>query len=211
MLIGGKADRTARGSSAPGAALDALSEGDIQGRSRPTRQQGGEEPRMSDFSDVSSGYQHVTKVATPGPMLNVGGAELKWYDLAPEGRVEDHIRASAQAHLASAVGQGSMSVGADAGFVLLHRCGADFYFLLTSVWRGTNELWESVRYRTVGMQDFAPFDPAYPRAGVVRPTFCVWELCVVAHEAQAWSEYLRSPRGADDREDWRQARFQGSV
>ena len=30
------------------------------------------------------------------------------------------------------------------GFVILHRCGEDFYFLLISTWRNENELWETV-------------------------------------------------------------------
>src|SRR3546814_4391337 len=47
-------------------------------------------------------------------------------------------------------------------FVILHRCGADFYFLLVSVWRGSNELWEAVWYQHGDMPAFAPFDSAYP-------------------------------------------------
>ena len=30
------------------------------------------------------------------------------------------------------------------GFVVLHRCGEDFYFLLVCTWRNENELWETV-------------------------------------------------------------------
>src|SRR3546814_10619703 len=46
--------------------------------------------------------------------------------------------------------------------LILHRCGADFYFLLVSVWRGSNELWEAVWYQHGDMPAFAPFDSAYP-------------------------------------------------
>src|SRR3546814_7109998 len=76
-------------------------------------------------------------------------------------------------------------------FVILHRCGADFYFLLVSVWRGSNELWEAVWYQHGDMPAFAPLDSAYlPDAGAPRPTFCVWELGLVPHESAAWARYL---------------------
>ena len=166
---------------------------------------------MAGFSTVDPGYRHIAKSATPGPSLNVGSVELKWYDLASEDGVPDEVRASGRTHVTAALTDGSMAVHHEAGFVILHRCGEDFYFLLTSIWRGTNELWESVRYRDGPMADFAAFDPAYPPAGKVRPTFCVWELGVVAHEARAWSMYLRSPRGEADKEAWRRSRFQGPV
>src|SRR3546814_5173213 len=79
-------------------------------------------------------------------------------------------------------------------FVILHRCGADFYFLLVSVWRGSNELWEAEWYQHGDMPAFAPFDSAYhPHAGAPRPTFGDWELGIVAHESAAWAAYLASP------------------
>ena len=37
----------------------------------------------------------------------------------------------------------------------------------------------------------------------LRPTFCVWELGVVAHEAKAWSRFLTSPRSEEDEAIWR--------
>ena len=166
---------------------------------------------MAGFSDVDPAYRHIAKFAAPGPVLAVGEAELKWYDLASEDGAPPNVAAAAKAHVASAIADGSLEVGADAGFVILHRCGADFYFLLTSVWRGSNELWESVRYLHGAMSDFAAFDPAYPPPGPVRATFCVWELGVVAHEAAAWSAYLRSPRQEADRQAWRDDRLEGAV
>ncbi|MGH7936717.1 MAG: hypothetical protein ACREF8_06885, partial [Chthoniobacterales bacterium] len=44
------------------------------------------------------------------------------------------------------------------GFVILHRCGSDFYFLIVSTWRGNNEVWEAVFYKDgAPMADFALF------------------------------------------------------
>jgi hypothetical protein len=46
---------------------------------------------------------------------------------------------------------------------------------------------------------------------MLRPTFCVWELGVVAHEAAAWSRYLASPRADTDFARWRDDLFAGAV
>ena len=167
------------------------------------------------FGGVDPGYSHIAKTAKPRPPLKVGSAELKWYDLASQDGVPADVQAAAKAHLARAAEGGSLGFGTeqDAGFVILHRCGADFYFLLTSIWRGSNELWESVRYRHGDMTDFAAFDPAYPPAGAgpVRAAFCVWELRIVDFEARAWSTYLRSPRTGADQDAWRRDCFSGAV
>jgi hypothetical protein len=173
----------------------------------------GEAPGAGPFGDVDPGYRHVAKTATPGPLLTLGRAELKWYDLAAGAGVAADVRGAAQAHLRQVAREGSLGLGAaaDAGFVILHRCGTDFYFLLTSVWRGSNELWQSVLYRDGGTANFAPFDPAYPPPGAVRPTFCVWELGIVGFEARAWTAFLRTPRGEADRERWRAARLAGEC
>lgn len=86
------------------------------------------------------------------------------------------------------------------------------YFLLVSVWRGSNELWEAVWYREGNMPAFAPFDPGYPsKPGVVRPTFCVWELGIVAHESGAWGRFLACPRDDAARSRWLEDGFEGAV
>jgi len=65
------------------------------------------------------------------------------------------------------------------GFVILHRCGRDFYFLLVCTWQNGNELWESVYAKKNDAEtDFAEF----PLAATHRATFCVWELAIVWHE-----------------------------
>ncbi|MBC7986869.1 MAG: hypothetical protein H7X93_09410, partial [Sphingomonadaceae bacterium] len=111
-------------------------------------------------------------------------------------------------------GEGDFAAG-DRGFVILHRCGADFHFLLVSVWRGANECWEAVWHHQGDMVGFARFDPAYPAGGgaamTPRPTFCVWELAIVAHEARAWTRLLASPRGEEDIVRWRDDLLEGEV
>lgn len=158
-------------------------------------------------ADLTAEYRHIAKRATAGEPIVRGGAMLKFYTIAPADlRVPAGVAVAARACVA---GIGTDLRGDDRGFVILHRCGVGFYFLLISVWRGANELWEAVYYNAPG--GFVPFGPAYPAAGVVRPTFCVWELGVVGHEARAWAEFLRSPRAAGDERAWQQSLFDGDV
>ncbi|QDZ07286.1 hypothetical protein FPZ24_07185 [Sphingomonas panacisoli] len=162
-------------------------------------------------SAVGPDYRHISKEAVPGGVLDLGAARLKWYVLAPDDRrVTDAVARDAQDFLRKAQADERLGLGDDLGFVILHRCGDSFYFLLLSVWRGANELWEAVYYRDAGMSGFAPFDAAYPASGV-RPTFCVWEMGIVAAESMAWTQYLRSSRTDDDRRIWAETCFAGTV
>jgi hypothetical protein len=106
------------------------------------------------------------------------------------------------------VERGDLELGGDFGFVILHRCGEDFYFLLVSTWQNENELWETV-WAKDGNESFA-FRP-WPVEGTHRPTFCVWELGAVCHERQAWSEYLRSPRDATAKGTYLGSLYEGKV
>jgi hypothetical protein len=162
------------------------------------------------LAHVPVGYRHYAKQAVPRGTIEAAGALLKYYHVERPGEpVPDAVDALARAALA---GNPAFAFSDDHGFCLLHRCGADFYFLLPTVWRGANEAWEAVWYRQGEMPAFAPFDPAYPpEAGPPRPAFCVWELGVVAHEAAAWSRFLASPRGAEDHAIWLDDRFEGAV
>jgi hypothetical protein len=164
---------------------------------------------MSAAVDVA--YRHYPKTGRLAGLREADGTVFKLYHLtSPDAPVPDDVARLCEdwfeAEAAAVADPG------DHGFVLLHRCGADFYFLLVSVWRGSNELWEAVWYRHSDMPAFAPFDPAYPgEAGAARPTFCVWELGIVAHEAQAWGRYLASSRGDTDLAVWRADIFEGPV
>ena len=59
-----------------------------------------------------------------------------------------------------ALPQAAPSLAGELGFVILHRCGDDFYFLLISTWRNENELWETV----------------WAKAGEHEPAFVPWPL-----------------------------------
>lgn len=160
---------------------------------------------------VDPGYRHYPKRAEYRALVEAGGAALKLYHLtAADAPVPDAVATLCADWFA---GQTAATLAeGDRGFVILHRCGADFYFLLVSVWRGSNELWEAVWYRHGDMPAFAPFDHAYaPAPGAVRPTFCVWELGIVAHESAAWGRYLASPRDEADLSYWVEDVFAGTV
>jgi hypothetical protein len=140
---------------------------------------------------VDREYRHMPKRVTSSDPLEPTGAILKWYALAPEDRpVSDEVTRLARAHISN-----TRLDARGFGFVILHRCGGDFYFLILSTWRGNNELWETVFYKDgEAMADFAPF----PREGSHKPTYCVWEMAAVEHERKAWTRFLLSAR--DDRE-----------
>lgn len=166
---------------------------------------------MTPLATVPADYRHYAKQAVPQAPLLAGGAVLKFYHLEKPGEpVPEALAAAARALLGA---NGAFGEG-DCGFVLLHRCGADFHFLLVSVWRGANEVWEAVWYHQGAMAGFAPFGPAYPASGdsaPLRPTFCVWELAIVAHEALAWGRLLASDRGPPDLARWQADLLGGAV
>ena len=90
--------------------------------------------------------------------------------------------------------------------MILHRCGAGFYFLIVSTWRGSNEVWETVFYKDGdGMQEFALF----PREGQHKPTFCIWELVPVWHETKAWERFLSSAWDENAIRTWFEDRYEG--
>ena len=141
---------------------------------------------------VTPEYVHVEKVITPEPTITLDGTVLKWYDIAPaDAPVPLSVRALARRNLRDAAKAGELPLTGDLGFVILHRCGESFYFLLVSTWTNENELWETVWAKSSDLD--VSFNP-WPIEGAHRPTFCVWELGSVCHEQQAWSRYLRSPR-----------------
>jgi hypothetical protein len=160
------------------------------------------------MSAVSTEYRHLTKSVTPALVIALGDSWLKWYDLAPADEpVPAPIRALARGTLRGAVDSGAIELDDDLGFVILHRCGESFYFLLVSTWRNDNELWETVWAKPDDTRGFEP----WPLEGTHRPTFCVWELGVVCHEQRAWSRYLRGTRDAEARQAYLQDTFAGDV
>jgi hypothetical protein len=158
---------------------------------------------------VRPDYRHGLKLVEPASTVALGDAVLKWYDIAPRGEpVTEQVRALARRGLADAVRLGELRLGEALGFVILHRCGAGFHFLLVSTWQNDNELWETVWAKDG--DDDPEFHP-WPLDGSHRPTFCVWELGAVAHERLAWSQYLLSDREEPARRDYLRDTFEGLV
>ena len=157
---------------------------------------------------VRPDYRHGLKLVQPASTVALGDAVLKWYDIAPrEEPVAEHVRSLALRGLADAVRLGELRLGEALGFVILHRCGAGFHFLLVSTWRNDNELWETVWAKDGDASGFHP----WTLEGAHRPTFCVWELGAVWHEQQAWSRFLRSDRSPAAEAAYLQDAFEGEV
>jgi len=145
--------------------------------------------------DVSPTYEHGPKQVIPGEALELDGVILKWYALQRSSApMPEEISTLARSFL-----QRTPLEAKGLGFVILHRCGNDFYFLLLSTWRGNNEAWETVFYKDgAAMEDFALF----PREKMHKPTFCVWEMVPLMHEQRAWEEFLHSKRDSVAAEKW---------
>jgi hypothetical protein len=158
---------------------------------------------------VAPGYVHRDKTITPREGLALDGGMFKWYDLAsPEMAVPSEINRLGRAFLERENAGGRLGLEGDLGFVILHRCGAEFYFLLLSTWRNENELWEAVYAKPSDAHpDFEPFT----FKGPMRGTFCVWELGAVWHEQQAWRRFLFTARDAAARRAYLADEFVGAV
>jgi hypothetical protein len=162
---------------------------------------------LDEVGAITPGYEHRSKVVHPAPAVEAGGAVLKWYDIAEGERpIPRDVAALARRGLAEATGRDALA--GELGFVILHRCGDDFYFLLISTWRNENELWETVWAKPGA--DSPAFAP-WPLDGGHHPTFCVWELRAVCHEQAAWSRYLRSPRRANDMQAYLEDTYEGTT
>ena len=96
-------------------------------------------------SPVRTDYRHISKLIRPAPAITLGDAVLKWYDIAPAGEpVPCDVQVLARGSLRAAAESGSLALSDELGFVILHRCGESFYFLIVSTWRNDNEVWETV-------------------------------------------------------------------
>ena len=158
---------------------------------------------------VRPDYQHISKLVRPEASLTLRGTVLKWYDIAPEeAPVPLAVRALSRRNLRDGSKSGELTLSGELGFVILHRCGESFYFLLLSTWRNDNELWETVWAKE---HDEAVAFRSWPMEGTHRPTFCVWELGAVWHEQQAWSRYLRTSRDETARQTYLRDSFAGVV
>jgi hypothetical protein len=160
-------------------------------------------------ASVTADYRHLEKLVSSETSLALGGTILKWYEIAPdEAPVPLALRALARRNLRDAWRDGTLGALGELGFVILHRCGEDFYFLLLCSWRNENELWETVWAKNGASDVF--FRP-WVVDGAHRPTFCVWELGAVCHERNAWSEYLHSAHDERARTSYLRSTYEGIV
>ena len=153
---------------------------------------------------VSERYQHTPKWVTPGESITTNGGVLKWYALHPKDEpVPDDVDQLARRHLAQTPLEAK-----GLGFVILHRCNNDFYFLIVSTWRGNNEVWETLFYKDGDrMNEFA----LWPRDAMHKPTYCVWELAPVWHEKESWERFLMSPRDEPAAKIWQKDVYAGAA
>lgn len=146
--------------------------------------------QLGRLGNVSGDYRHLPKQVTPADGLALPGAYLKWYDVhRDDARITIGTRDQARDFLRGEASAGQLALRDELGFVILHRCGPDFYYLIACTWRNDNEMWQSV-YQRAGGEAFAPV----PRDGEHWAVQCVWELGATGHERLAWARYLRSAR-----------------
>jgi hypothetical protein len=158
---------------------------------------------------VDPAYRHYPKLVTPQAQLVLEGVRLKWYALArAEAPVPEAIRHLARDYLTSEAHAGRLELAGELGFVLLHLCGDDFFFLIVCTWRGNNEMWESVYFK---QNAATPGFALVPRENRHKATLCVWELGPVWHEQQAWVRFLTSARDEAAQRAYLADRFAGPV
>ena len=165
-------------------------------------------PTSIPSGHVDPGYRHVTKVLVPGEPLVLPQAFLKWYDLRrADLSMAEGIDAQARAFLADQVTSEQLPFHEDLGFVINHLSGQHIYLLLVFTWRNDNEMWESAYVRDTREDGGFVAIPV----GFHRPTICVWECGAVTHEHRAWSRYLGSDRGDDDRRAYVADQYAGPI
>ena len=113
--------------------------------------------QLDEVGVIPADYQHVSKVIHSSAAIEAAGGMLKWYEIAEGDRpVPRSVAALARAAVQEAM-TGETLAG-ELGFVILHRCGEGFYFLLMTSWRNENELWETVWAKTgEGAPAFEPW------------------------------------------------------
>jgi hypothetical protein len=147
--------------------------------------------KLSSLGSVQPEYRHYDKVIIPAEGVDLGNTYLKWYDInLADAPIDPALQREARRFLQAEAESWSLDLAKQLGFVILHRCGESFYFLLVQTWRGNQELWETVYYRDAESNGFKLF----PRTRSHIGTFCVWELGAVWHEQGAWIRFLRSAR-----------------
>lgn len=146
--------------------------------------------QLARLGAVSAHYRHHAKQVDPAEGIALPGGFLKWYDVHdPDAPIRPETQYQARDLLRGEASAGRLRLRDELGFVVLHRCGADTYYLIACTWRHDNELWQTAYSRT-GDDAFTLVDHPDRHHAVQ----CVWELAPTCHERQAWIRYLRSDR-----------------
>jgi hypothetical protein len=162
---------------------------------------------LDGLGNVDPGYQHHDRQATPGELLVLPGALVKWYEVRrfdtviPEGfaqEARDVLRAEAEA--------GRLDVGYGLCFAVLHY-STRHAFVILGCWHGNQELWGTFYARD--LRDDRGFELI--QSGRSHPVMCVWELGPACHEREAWIRYLYSARDAAAKRAYLADLFHGSV
>lgn len=162
---------------------------------------------LGKLAEYPSDWTHVTKHITPGKVLDLPGACLKWYDIHLPGQaVHADVRDQAKAFLSAEAAAGRLVFQQEFGFVLLHRDG-EKHFMLVSVWRDKNEMWQWLSFKDVT----GGFRPYPRRESLLQPTRDIYELDATAHERRAWSRYLCSARDEDAKRAYIEDRCTGVL
>jgi hypothetical protein len=163
--------------------------------------------QLAGLGNIPGDYQHAQKAVVPADDVALPGGYLKWYDIhRAESTIPTDTREQARDFLRTEASAGRLALHDELGFVILHRCGEAFYFLIVCAWRNHNEMWQTV-YGRDGDDPFA----LVPMPGDHRAAQCVWELGATCHERVAWSRFLRSTRDDEAKRAYLADRFEGSV
>ncbi len=157
---------------------------------------------------VPEEYSYYKKKFTPGLLLNLPGASLKWYDLyPPDTEITQEQIKEAKAFLKSEAETGRLKLEGELGFVILHRAG-DYLLLLVTTWRKTNEMWESIYVKKASQ---AESYSSIKFKDDHKATYCVWELGAVWHERNAWVRFIESKRDEEAKLVYLNDVFEGEV
>jgi len=151
---------------------------------------------LSDLGNVPMAYAHEWRVAEPRESLVLPGTILKWYHVHREGvTIPIAMDAEARTLITDGMASGNWSPEYGLNFALIHLSTAHA-FLIASVWRGHQELWERLYAKELALP--GPFT-RIAMDGEDTPAACVWELGVICHERMAWHRYLFSGRTEADK------------
>lgn len=153
------------------------------------------DPHLLDrVGEIPHDYRHEDRVSTPGDLLVLSNAIVKWTGvhridrpIAPKETeaARDYVRGLDRA--------GALHVDQGLGFAV-HHVSTNHAFLLIGCWRDKNELWLAHHLRAVD-DPIGGFQP-FPYDATSVPAACVWELSPIWHERDAWTRYLFSARDA---------------